>query len=87
MGEEQREEETQNLKQALGSKPSAQSPTHKLQDHDLSRSRMPNRLSHPGVPFELIFMYGVDKGLVSLSVCEFLTMFCISNEHNGCNMA
>ena len=29
--------------------------THKLQDHDLSQSRMVNQLSHPGAPTKLKF--------------------------------
>ena len=49
-----RERETYNLKQAPGSELSAQSPTRGLNsgrgDHDLSRSRQLNRLSHPGAP-------------------------------------
>ena len=49
-----RERETQNLKQAPGSELSAQSltqaQTHGPRDHDLSRSRPLNRLSHPGAP-------------------------------------
>ena len=52
MGEGQRERETQNRKQAPGSELSVQSPrgarTHKLQDHDLSRSGTLNWLSLPG---------------------------------------
>ena len=64
--EGQREEETQNLKEAPGSELLAQSPTwvSKLQtqrDHDLSQSQMPNRLSHTGAPYY-----------------NFLNSFCIS---------
>ena len=58
-GEGQRDRETQNPKQAPGSKLSAQSPTqgqtHKLGDHDLSWSQTFNRLSHPGVPVCILF--------------------------------
>ena len=56
MGERKRERETQNPKQAPGSELSPQSPTQGSNsrtvrsDHDLSRSRMLNRLSHPGAP-------------------------------------
>ena len=46
--------DTQNLKQALGSKLSAQSLMRGLNsqtvNHDLSRSQMLNQLSHPGTP-------------------------------------
>ena len=43
------------LKQASGSELSAQSPRREAQihepgDHDLSRGRMLNQLSHPGAP-------------------------------------
>ena len=52
--EEQRERETQNPKQAPGSELPAQSPTRGSNshswDHDLSWSRTPNWLSHPGAP-------------------------------------
>ena len=56
MGEGQRERETQNPKQVPGSELSAQSPTRGSNsravrsDHDLSRSRTLNRLSHTGAP-------------------------------------
>ena len=53
-GGAERERETQNQKQAPGSELSARSltrgSTHKPWDHDLSRSRSLNRLSHPGAP-------------------------------------
>ena len=59
-GVQQRERETQNPKQAPGSELSAQSPTrpqtHKPQDHDLSRSRTLNQLSHPDAPGSLYFL-------------------------------
>ena len=49
-----RERETLNLKQAPGSEVSVQSLMWGLNwewwDHDLSWSRMPNQLSHPGAP-------------------------------------
>ena len=52
--ERQRERETQNLRQAPGSKLSAQSLmwgwNQEPWDHDLSWSRMLNQLSHPGAP-------------------------------------
>ena len=56
-----RERETQNPKQAPGSKLSAEQwrgvRSRELQDHDLSRSRMPNRLSHPGsLKFQLLLL-------------------------------
>ena len=40
-----------NGKQALSRQHRArrEAQVHKLGDHDLSRSQMPNRLSHPGV--------------------------------------
>ena len=57
----ERERETQNPKQAPGSELSAQSTTgvwtHKPWDHDLSRSLTLNRLSHPGTPIFLTFIY------------------------------
>ena len=57
-----RERETQNLKQAPGSELSARSPTRgsnsQTRDHDLSRSRTLNRLSHPGTPLP-VFPRGV----------------------------
>ncbi|XP_058593999.1 uncharacterized protein LOC131516681 isoform X2 [Neofelis nebulosa] len=48
-GEGQRERESQILKQPPGFELSAQcrARTHEPRDHDLSRSRMLNRLSHP----------------------------------------
>ena len=53
-GGAERERETQNLKRAAGSELSAQNLmrdcTHKLRDHDLSRSRTLDWLSHPGAP-------------------------------------
>ena len=54
-GEGQGETETQNLKHAPGSEPSAQSPmqgsnSRTVQSWDLSRSRTLSRLSHPGTP-------------------------------------
>ena len=63
-GEGQRERETQNPKQAPSSELSAQ-PNTGLEltnwDHDLSRRRTLNQLSHPGAPDCLlrwvIFMY------------------------------
>ena len=52
--EEQRERETQNLKQAIASELSAQSPTwgsnSELQGHDLSQSQTLNQLSHQVPP-------------------------------------
>ena len=60
-GEGQTERETQNLKQATGSVLRCQhrawcgAQTYKLWDHDLSWSRTPNRLSHPGAPLFFSF--------------------------------
>ena len=55
-----RERETQYLKQAPGSKLSAQSPMQGSNpwtwDHDLSQSRMFNWLSHPGAPYGYLFI-------------------------------
>ena len=57
MGKGQRERETQNRKQAPGSKlstePRCRARTHRPQDRDLSRSRALNQLSHPGAPLHL----------------------------------
>ena len=52
MGEGQRERETQNLKQVLGSEHRARrgARTHQLRGHDLSRGWTLHRLSHPGAP-------------------------------------
>ena len=52
-----RERETQNLKQALSCQHRARrgARTHGPRDHDLSRSRPLNRLSHPGAPVALLF--------------------------------
>ena len=51
-GEGQRERERQNLKQAPHCQPRARrgARTHEARDHDLSRSRRLNQLSHPGAP-------------------------------------
>ena len=58
-GEGQREGETQNLKQAqaLSCQHRARhgARTHRPRDRDLSRSRILNRLSHPGTPEWLLF--------------------------------
>ena len=52
-GQNQRERHTiPNRLQALSCQHRAphRAQTHRLRDHDLSRSRTPNRLSHPGAP-------------------------------------
>ena len=71
MWEGQRERETQNPKWALGAELSAQSPmwglNSRTRDHDLSRSRMPNRLSHPGAPMMPSFKYSITEAPVWLS--------------------
>ena len=62
-GEEERERETEDPKQALRWQQRAQCgvQTHELWDHDLSWSWMLNQLSHPGAPFPQNF-----KGLTPL---------------------
>ena len=61
--EEQRERETQNLKQALSCWHRAQrgACTHKLWDHDLSWSPSLNQLSHPGAPQIFLFLNDLKK--------------------------
>ena len=60
VGEGQRETETQNPKQAPGSRlravstePNNGARTHRPWDHDMSRSRTLSRLSHPGATLSL----------------------------------
>ena len=55
-GEQQRERETQNPKQAPGSELESQMQgwNSELWDHDLSWSWMLNWLSHPGAPIIII---------------------------------
>ena len=67
-GEGQRERETQNLKQAPGSEPSAQTAqcgawTHEMWDHDLCRSWPLNQPSHPGTPtLQRFVMFHISLG-------------------------
>ena len=73
VGEGQRERETQNPKQlqALSCQHRARHGawTHDLQNHDLSRSRTLNPLSHPGAPAHFIFK---EDTLRSLSCPSFI---------------
>ena len=74
------EKETQNPKPAPSSELSAQSPrgarTHGPRDHDLSRSRTLNQLSHPGAP--VVYFYQIlsrDNFIVTiptLKICHSL---------------
>ena len=63
--------ETQNLKQALGSELSPQSPTRGSnawwRDHDLTQSQMLNRLRYPGALWGLGFLIE-DCSLVSSAI-------------------
>ena len=60
--------------QALSHQPRARrgAQTHKLRDHDLSRSQSPNQLSHPGAPFKKIFkcLFIFEREWVSASAGE-----------------
>ena len=67
-GEGQRERETQNRKQAPSCQHRARrrDRTREPRDHDLSRSRTLNRLSHPGTP--LIFLNHTIQGRLGGSI-------------------
>ena len=51
------ESESGSRLQAVSTETRHRARTRKLPDHDLSRSQTPNRLSHPGTPKVLCFLY------------------------------
>ena len=83
--EGQREKETQNSKQALGSEMLAQSQTHGSNPRtaiNLSQSWMLNLLSHPGASRKFHFNggYGV---IQFLGACSVILLLCYYRQKNS----
>ena len=68
--ERERQTDRQNSKHALSSELSAQSltwsSTHKLRDHDMSRSQTLNWLSHPCTPIYILFYFVIELSVFLL---------------------